>query len=173
MGAKNLQLALECKRQAENCLYSSTSLFIWLRFVRIVKSAFIVVSLVLGAIAGWQVLKHSQSYYVTALTSVAAFLAGLLPTVYAALKLDDHLELCKHLAGEFKNLQDSFRQAALISALKPFAEFEQDVKPLVSRLECARSFSYTAPEWCFKRAQTKVQKGDYEFDVDLRELEKL
>jgi hypothetical protein len=58
-----------------------------------------------------------------------------------------------------------------VSALKPFAEFEKDVEPLLQRLENARSGSYTAPEWCFARAQQKIKKGDYEFDVDVKRLE--
>jgi hypothetical protein len=173
MASKNSELALECKRQSESCLYTSTSLFIWLRFLRITKAVFIVVPLVLGSIAGWQVLRETHAPWVKALTSIAAFLAGLLPTVYSALKFDDHLEQCKHLTAEFKNLRDSFRQAALVSALKPFAEFEKDFQPLMRRLEQARSISYTAPEWCFKKAQEKVHKGDYDFDVDLKELDKI
>jgi hypothetical protein len=32
------------------------------------------------------------------------------------------------------------------------------------------SYSYTAPEWCFRSAQKKIRKGDYDFDVDLRQL---
>jgi hypothetical protein len=101
-------------------------------------------------------------------TAICAFLAGLLPAIYAALKLDDHLDESKHLAGEFKNLQDRFRQAALVSSRKPFAEFEADVKPLIDRLEQARATSLTAPEWCFKRAQKKIKKGDYDFDLDMK-----
>jgi hypothetical protein len=171
MASKNAALALECKRQSESCLYTSTSLFIWLRFLRVLKTVFIVVPLVLGAVAGWQVLEHVDSPRIKIFTSIAAFLAGLLPTVYSALKFDDHLEQCKQLTAEFKNLRDRFRQAALVSALKPFAEFEKDVEPLLQRLEQARSFSYTAPEWCFTRAQEKIHKGDYDFDVDLEQLE--
>ena len=71
------------------------------------------------------------------------------------------------MAGEFKNLQDRFRQAALVSAKKSFTEFEQDVKPFLERLEQARSLSVTAPEWCFRRAQKKIKAGDYDFDVDV------
>jgi hypothetical protein len=173
MASKNSGLALECKRQSESCLYTSTSLFIWLRFLRVLKAVFIVVPLVLGAVAGWQMLRQIDSLWIRGFTSAAALLAGLLPTVYSALKFDDNLEHCKLLTGEFKNLRDRFRQAALVSALKPFAEFEKDVEPLIQRLEQARSYSYTTPEWCFKRAQRKIHKGDYDFDVDLNQLENI
>ncbi len=171
MASKGVELALECKRQSESCLYTSTSLFIWLRFLRTMKILFIVCPLVFGSIASWQVLRTSHLPHITGLTSAAAFLAGLLPTIYAALKFGDSLEECKRLAGEFKNLQDRFRQAALVSSRKPFAEFEHDTELLMARLEKARSDSYTAPEWCFRRAQKKIKKGDYDFDIGAQAID--
>jgi hypothetical protein len=130
------------------------------------KIFFTVVPLMLGSLAGWKLLTTSSLKSVKLLSAVSAFIAGLLPSIYSALKLDDHLEECKTLAGEFKNLQDRFRQAALVSSKKPFGEFEADVKPLVERLERARSASVTAPDWFFRRAQKKIQSGDYDFNVD-------
>jgi len=59
-----------------------------------------------------------------------------------------------------------FRQAALVSSKKVFSEFETEFAPLMARLEAARKNSLTAPEWCFARAQKKIEKGDYDFDVD-------
>ena len=105
-------------------------------------------------------------------TAASAFIAGLLPSVYSALKIDEHMEECRHLAGEFKNLQDRFRQAALVSSKKPFSEFEHDVKPLMERLEKARSRSVTAPEWCFTRAKRKIKAGDYTFDIDVQSIDR-
>lgn len=163
---KAIELVQECKRLSENCLYSSTSLLIWVRVLRIVKLIFIGVPLALGSLASWSLLTTSELESVKIFVAVCSFLAGLLPTVYSAFKFDEHLEQCRHTAGEFKNLQDRFRQAALVSSQKPFAEFEEDVAPLIERLERARGTSITAPEWCFKSAQRKVQSGDYSFDVD-------
>ena len=171
MPSKSAELALECKRLSESCLYSSTSLFIWLRCARYIKVIFIVAPLVLGSLASWKLLTGFDLANVKIFTAVAAFLAGLLPSIYSALKFDDHLDESKHLAAEFKNLQDRFRQAALVSSRKPFAEFETDVQVLMDRLEQARATSFTAPEWCFKLAQRKIKKGDYDFDVDAKELD--
>jgi hypothetical protein len=70
------------------------------------------------------------------------------------------------LAGEFTNLRDRFRQAALISSKKPFTEFEADTKPLFARLEKARSRTLTPPDWCFKLARRKIEAGDYAHDYD-------
>lgn len=166
MDAKQEQLALECKRQAENCLYTSTSLFIWLRCLRIVRVAFVILPLALGSIAGWKLLTTSDLQSVKIVVSVCALIAGVLPSIYAALKFDDELERCKRLTGEFKNLRDRFRQAALISSLKSFDQFESDFQKLMERLEAARAHSYTPPEWCFRRAQKKIKAGDYDHDVD-------
>ncbi|MBL8208341.1 MAG: hypothetical protein JNM09_29185 [Blastocatellia bacterium] len=167
MTTKNSELALECQRQSENCLYTSTSFFIWLRLLRKVRVFFIVTPLVLGGLASWNLLTKSDVESVKVVTAVCSFLAGLFPTIYAALKFDDQLEKYTRFASEFKNLQDRFRQAALVSSRKPFAEFEKEFKELMVRMEQARSASLTPPEWIFKRAQKKVQSSDYKFDVDL------
>ena len=166
MSTKTGELALECKRESESCLYTSTSFFIWLRVLQTVKVFFVVTPLVLGALAGWKLLTTSELPSVKLLTAVFAFLAGLLPTIYAALKIDENLAQCRKLAGDFKNLQDAFRRAALVSAKKSFKEFEDDVKPLIERLERARSESLVVPEVCFWLAQRKVKTGDYDFNVD-------
>jgi hypothetical protein len=171
MASKQKELALECKRQYESCLYTSTALFIWLRCLRTLRIAFIILPLIFGSLGSWKLLTTSNFESTKILISLCSFFAGLLPTVYAALKFDTSLECCKQLAGEFKNLQDRFRQAALISSGKSFADFEADFQPLVKRLEAARSHSYTAPEWCFKSAQKKIKSGDYTFEVDIPEGE--
>ncbi len=150
----------------DTCLYTSTTLYIWLRFCRSLKTAFLVVPLICGSLSTWSVLTRSDVQSFRNLTALFSFMAGLLPAVYAALKLDRHLDQCCRLAGEFKNLQDRFRQAGDISYHKSFTEFESDVHPLLKRLEKARAESFTAPEWCFRRAQKKINKGDYTYTVD-------
>jgi len=57
-----------------------------------------------------------------------------MPTVYAALKFDDHLEECKHLAGEFKNLQDRFRSLARCPMWDLNAVPQLEYRPPVWRL---------------------------------------
>jgi hypothetical protein len=58
-----------------------------------------------------------------------------------------------------------------VSSNKSFAQFEEDVKPLIERLEKARSRSVTAPEWCYERGQRKIQAGDYDFDIDAQTID--
>jgi hypothetical protein len=161
---KSEQLVQECKRQSEACLYTSTSLFIWLRTLRTIKVLFIVVPLVLGSLASGRLLIADGAKVFVA---ICAFVAGLLPSIYSVLKFEDKLKECASLAAEFKNLHDRFRQAALVAAQKPFKEFEVQFDHLMTRLEQARKPSFTAPEWCFNRARKKIKKGDYEFDVDI------
>lgn len=171
MASKAAALALECQRLSESCLYTSASFFIYLRALRWIRIAFVVAPLICGALATWKVIDGAHSIGARWFTGVCSLLAGLLPAIYSALKFDDRLAEAIHLSCEFKNLQDRFRQAALVSALKPFASFEEDVKPLVKRLEDARRPSLTPPEFFFRRAQAKVKSNDYTFDLDLADIE--
>jgi hypothetical protein len=163
MASRAGELILECKRQAENCLYTSTTLFIWLRTLRRVRIGFIVLTASLGSIASWNIFQENAE----TLSGICALSAGLLPAIYSALKFDDGLEQSKVLAAEFKNLQDRFRQAALIGSKRSLPEFESELASLLDRLEEARKESPTPPEWCFRKAQEKVKKGDYDYDFDV------
>jgi len=160
------ELAKECRREEESCLYTSTSLFLWLRLLRLAKFFFTVTPLLLGALASWKILTASEASGVKFTVAIFSFLAGLLPSIYSALKYDEYLAHCQHLAGEFKNLQDRFRKAALVSSQKEFKEFEDEYNVLVDRLERARSHSITAPECFFNWARKKIEKGDYDFGAD-------
>lgn len=162
------RLADECGRQQESCLYTSTALFIWLRVLRWIRIGFVVVPLVLGSLASGKLLLDAEPHGTEGWAAAFALIAGLLPTIYAALKFDDKLKECANLAAEFKNLQDRFRQAQLVDSLRPVNEFEVQFKSLMNRLEAARKPSFTTPEWCFRSAQEKIKKGDYTFNSDLK-----
>lgn len=167
MATRQAELVQECKRLSESCLYTSTTFFVWLKFLHAVKGTLTVLGVVLGGFAGWNVLTGAGDATARIIVAVSALGAGLIPTIISALKLSEHIEDCRRLAGEFKNLQDRFRQAALVWARKEFAEFEKEFISSRDRLETARAESITPPEWCFKRAQSKVKAQDYTFDVDL------
>jgi hypothetical protein len=87
------------------------------------------------------------------------------------MKLEKSIEQVRVAAAEFKNLQDRFRVAALVSSQKPFDQFEAEVKPLVRRLEDARKLGITPFEICFTFARRKVKAGHYRFDLDELEHE--
>lgn len=169
MSQKTDHLVQECKRQSESCLYTSTAFFIWLRKLRWWRGFFVVAPLVFGGFATGRLLFWADSDNAKIISAVAAFAAGLFPSMYAALKLDDKLRECTNAASEFKNLQDRFRQTALLATSKPFPEFEKQFDELMSRLESARKPSITPPERIFRAAQKKVKSGDYTFDVDIAE----
>jgi len=163
--SKTAELAHECKRLSEGCLYTSTSLFIWLRVLRTTKVVLTGLGLVLGGIAGWNVLSGSERWKIA--IAFCALIAGLIPTLLSGLKIEEHIEQCKRLAGEFKNLQDRFRQAALVDSQKGFDALEQAFSKARDRLEAARIESVTPPEPIFWLAQRKVKSMDYKFDVDI------
>src|SRR5690606_405739 len=84
-------LIAECRRQEESCLYTSTTLYIWLREARLIRRVFVVTPVILGALATWSVLDQPVTEWLKWLTATFALLAGLFPAVYEALKLDTHI----------------------------------------------------------------------------------
>lgn len=166
----NVELAKSCKRYYESCLWNSTVILIWLRWQRKVKVAVTVVPIVFGSTPGLitviKLLTLQGVKPLDVLTSVLALVAGMTPLIYNALKLDDHLENCKRLSAEYTNLRDRFRTVAEVSINKTIKEFEQDVSPLIERVERAREVGLTTPEWAYKKAEKKIKAGHYEFEVD-------
>jgi hypothetical protein len=154
----------ECKRQEESCLYTSTSLFLWLKSLRRWKVFFVIAPIILGGVATWPLLAHHDEY--KWLTGVCALLAGFAPALYKALDFDVSLKMIAQHAHEFKTLQDRFRQAWRIAALGPFSDFKKEFDDLMTRMDAARAASLTPPERFFRKAQTKIAAGHYEFAVD-------
>jgi len=120
-----------------------------------------VAPVVFGAVATWKILDTSPMW-----AAVFTLLATVIPPAYRASRTDAAIDDYTLLAGEFTNLRDRFRQAALISSAKNFPEFEADTKPLIARMDKARARTLTPPEWCFKLARWKIEKGDYDHDYD-------
>jgi hypothetical protein len=151
----------ECHRQSENCRDTAVSFTIWLRTLRWIRTFCLVAPVFFGALATWQVLSGFPVW-----AAVCTLLATVIPPAYRASRFDADIEAYQSLAGEFTNLRDRFRQAALISSHKPFAEFEADTKPLIARLEKARGQTLTPPNRYFKLARRKIEAGDYTHDYD-------
>ncbi len=167
MASKSDELARESKRQFENCLYTATSLLIWLRWLRGLKAFFTIAPIAFGSLGSLSILTASSDDTMKTIGALASFLGGLLSTIYSALKLDTHIAEVKVAAGDLTNLRDSFRQAALVSSKKPFDEFEAEVGKLRGRLDKIRSQGLTAPDLFFRLAQRKINRGDYTFDLDV------
>ena len=162
MTTKIEKLVAECKRQEESCKFTAATLFIWLRCVRWANRAFLVAPIVCGSLASWKILADESKLW----AAIFALAAGLLPAIYKALELTGSVKSIAMLAGEFKNLQDRFRQAGEIYATSGEEAFVKQFEALMRKLEDARKLSITPPEWCFKRAQKKINSGDYDFAAD-------
>lgn len=163
---KTTKLIKECRRQEESCLYTSTTLYIWLREARVWRGAVIIAPIVFGGIASWSILDHPGHEWAIWLTAVAGLLAGIIPAIREALEIDLHVsEITRH-AAQFKNLQDRFRLAADTGEHKSDDAFEIEVRDLMERLDEARKASVTPPERCFRKAQKKIDAGHYSFSVD-------
>lgn len=164
MDERTQNLIDECRRQGESCLYTSTSLFEWLKYLRFWKAVFVVAPIILGGLATWPLLLHQDAY--KWLAGVFALFAGFSTALYKALEFDVSLSAVAKHAHQFKILQDGFRQAHRITALGPFAEFKKEFDDLMGRMDAVRAISLTPPERFFKMAQNKIAAGDYEFAVD-------
>jgi hypothetical protein len=152
--------------QEESCLYTSTSLFEWLKYMRVLKVIFVVTPIVLGGVAAWPLLANQPAY--KWVTAACALLAGLTPAVYKALDFDVSLNLIAKQANTFKILQDRFRQARNVAALGSSDEFKKEFDHLMTRMDDARASSLTAPERFFRKARAKVDAGHYDFAVDAK-----
>ncbi|KAA0694358.1 hypothetical protein DTW90_23795 [Neorhizobium sp. P12A] len=153
----------EALRQAESCLWTSTTLFIWLRQVRRQRQFYVAAPIILGAFAGFSVLQNLVPAWVIA---CASLLASLFPALADALKIETSVEEISRLASEFKALQDRFRRLAKEQSLGDVKEASAILTDLMDRLDSARSVSITPPESCFTAARKKIESGHYNFVAD-------
>lgn len=166
MDERAKKLIEECENEEESCLYTSTTLYFWLRSVRLWRRVFVVAPIVLGSFAGWSLLDRPDIEWLTWITAGCAFLAGLIPAIYEALKMDVHIDDIARHAAELKNLQDRFRQAGTVTSRGPFEDFKAEFERLMERMEKARETSITPPERFFGKARKKIKAGHYAFDAE-------
>jgi len=160
--AAHAALVKECIEQARNTIYTSTTFFIWLRCLKIVRGVFWILAVASGAGAASAALNESGDYKI--LVAALALLAVIIPGAIKALRLDDTIVDYEVTAAKFKNAEGTLRRAANVWSNKPFGEFETEARKALEELDSARDSSLTPPEWCFRRAQKKVQSGDYDPD---------
>lgn len=164
MDQRTQNLIDECRRMEESCLYTSTTLFEWLKSLRRWKLVFVIVPIILGGLATWPLLTRQDRY--KWVTGVCALLAGLAPAIYKALDFDVSLNAIAQHAHIAKTLQDRFRQAWRVTALGAFDDFRKEFDELMTRKDAARGASLTAPERFFLKARKKIEAGHYTFSVD-------
>lgn len=167
MTAKMGEIARECSRLSEMCLYTSTTVFVWLRILRWVDSGVFVLPFFFGSFASWSVITSSVRPEMQGMAALSAFLAGVLPVLGLAMRLDARINVYTSQAAEFKNLRDRFRQLSLLGVGRPLADVEVEFSGLMDRLERARAHCVTPPEVCFWVARWKINRGDYRCEADV------
>ena len=153
------RLIRECRREEENCLYTSTEFFIWLRWLKGFRAALWVGAAIGSGLAASHILRGDPAFRVT--MAFAALAGILLPAVGRALHLDATIQDYKLAAARIKNLQGEFRRAAQVLSLKPFAQFDQQADRLFKAMGEARKPSLAPPEFIFRLARRKIKKGHY------------
>ena len=156
----------ECFRQEESCRYTAASLYVWQKHARFWKVVFIVAPIILGGIAGSQILGLFGEGNGKIVGLFCGLLAGFFPAIYASLDMGMQVREIGRAASEFTSLRDRFRLLANVTSISPFAEFKGSFEVLMDRKDAVRGNAPTAPEWCFKKAQEKIRRGDYTFAVD-------
>jgi hypothetical protein len=161
----NSSLVTECAREEENALYTSTTLMIWLRWLRVIRALLWTGGAAGSIIAASHILQSGDSG--SKLLAAGCALAGvLLPAVGRSLGLDSSIKEYGRAAAGFKNLQGEFRRARLIWSHRPFREFEAVARPLFKKMNDGRQLSLTPPEICFRLARRKIKAGHYIHDAD-------
>lgn len=164
MAGEQEELISECRRQEESCLYTGASLMEWQKHATWMRAVFLVLPVILGGFGGAQILTEVWGKVGNAFAALSALCAGFFPAIYTALDMDMRVQEIARSANEFTNLRDRFRQAANIRSQAPIDEFKAHFETLMDRMDAARLSAPPAPEWCFKRSQKKIGKGDYNWD---------
>lgn len=155
-------LVKECKEQSRNTLYTSTSFYIWLRWLKSFRAIMWVIAVVCASAAASTAIKEEEGLGV--LVAGLALLGVILPAAIKALKLDDAILAYEETASKFKKAESDLGRAARVWSHKEYQEFESEARRAFGDLETARKPSLTPPEWCFRAAQKKIQSGDYDPD---------
>lgn len=157
------EIEAECQRQMESCLYTSTTLYIWLRTVRFARFGSVLVPLLLSGVAALGLTKFNFPAYVVVLLT---FAASLFPALQHALKIETSIERIASEASRYKSLQDRFRQVSKIGISQGKETALREFHAAMEDLNLARLTSITPPERYFRKAQAKIARGDYSFSVD-------
>lgn len=155
------EIRIECERLEENCLYTSTTLFIWLRALRDQRRFFIFGQIVFSVLAA-SFAVGGQALWAGTFGAVA----GLSPMVWDSLKMDGQVGVVEQHASLFVELRDKFRQIRLIEDAKGLEALEHSFEEAKGDLAVARKSRVTPPERFYKRAQKKIHAGHYSNEVD-------
>jgi hypothetical protein len=150
----------ECRVQAESCLYTSTALYLWLHAAKWHNRCWNALPIISGALASFALLQTNYP----AVASGLALLAGLLPAIYEKLNIESHTEEIFSQAGQYKNLENRFRQAEKIVSLEGEDALQAEFSSLMRQMEDLRVRPIIIPEKYFQAGRKKIQAGHYKPD---------
>lgn len=163
MTSQHEALVKECRFQAESCLYTSTAMYAWLESATFWNKLWNALPIALGALASFSFLAD----WLPALAAVLALIAGVLPSIYQKLGLKAHTNEILSQAGQYKNLENRFRQAAEIASLDEDSNaLKMEFASLMKRIEDVRARPLAVPEKHFQAGRKKVKDGRYSPDVE-------
>ncbi len=152
----------ECKIQSESCQFTATALYEWLGRARLYNMGWNGLPIAFGAVASFGLLQNAYPE----IASFFALIAGLLPSIYEKLQIQAHTDEILTQAGQYKNLENRFNQAAAITALDANPDaLKTEFSALMRQVEDLRSRPLIIPEKYFQAARTKIKDGRYETGV--------
>lgn len=155
-------LRTECLEQARNTLYTSTSFYIWLRCLRFWRGSIWFAAVACSTVAASSIV--SDFGWPASVVAGLTLASVLLPAMVKTLKLDETIDAYSEQAAKFKNVEGRLGRAGRVWSEASSEVFESESRSAFEDLDKARLQSLTPPEWCFKRAQKKIQTGDYDPD---------
>jgi len=157
-------LIAECRHMEESCLHMATTISEWIKSLRSWRAAFVIFPIIFGSYAAW--LLFSKQPNLEWLAGICALLTGLAPAVYKGLDFDISLDVLGKQIQQFKILQDRFRQARSITALRSLDKFQSEFAALMKDLDTVRSDIRNPPERFFKKAQIIISERYYNLGDD-------
>ena len=153
----------ECKIQAESCQYTAAALYKWLAKAKRNNMLWNVVPIVFGAFASFSFLQDFSPF----LASFLALVAGFLPSVYEKLELQEHTDEILAQAGQYKNLENRFKQSATVTALDTDKDtLKVEFATLMRQIEDLRARPLVIPEKYFQAGRKEIKDGRYKPDPE-------
>lgn len=159
-------LVAECERRRSSCEFTSVGLYQWLGRATRRRQCVLGIGIFAGAVGSWSVLQ--QSPHGVLFTAGMVLVASLLPALHEGLGMKNGVDEIRRLAGEFRNLSDAYRKAAMVYASLPFAEFDAHVRTLDKRIDDLRVASLPIPYKYYREAERKIAAGDYAYGTTPR-----
>ena len=162
------ELVKECIRQFDSCLYTGSALYIWQKWASFWRGIFLAAPVIFAGFSTSQLFTQDAWSTGKLFATFSGLLAGFFPAIYVSLNMDMRVAEIGRAASEFTNLRDRFRRAANVSKYSPYEEFKAEFEVLMDRMDAIRASAPPSPDWCFRKAQENIGKGDYDFDIDAK-----